>query len=258
MPNSPPGNRRQMPSVKKGMVINMQGFTKNIEVDVHDVDFNGVCRLSSLMKYIQSTAQMQLTENGMSYDELKERGVAFIISKIRLEFYSSVHAYDRLVAETFPCVSRGYSFIRCYALYRHGKVIGRAISVWALVDINKRSLVKINDFEMRLPTFKAYDMVISHLSLPDTLKNAGKYQVTYADLDQNNHVNNTKYADIFSNFLPLEGRRIDAITISYVNEAKISDELDVLMDNDGDIYYVRTLLPNGKVNAEAEIHLCEI
>ena len=66
----------------------MKGFSKDIEVDVHDVDFNGVCRLSALMQYIQSTAQMQLSENGMSYDELKARGVAFILSKIRLEFYS--------------------------------------------------------------------------------------------------------------------------------------------------------------------------
>jgi cysteinyl-tRNA synthetase len=78
--------------------IKMTGFRKNIEVDVHDVDFNGVCRLSSLMRYIQSAAQMQLTENGMSYDELRERGVAFILSKIRLEFYSAVYAYDKLVA----------------------------------------------------------------------------------------------------------------------------------------------------------------
>ncbi len=236
----------------------MQGFTKDIEVDVHDVDYNGVCRLSSLMRYIQSTAQMQLTENGMSYDELKDRGVAFIISKIRLEFYSSVHAYDRLTAETFPCVSRGYSFIRCYALYRHGKVIGRAISVWALVDINKHSLVKINDFDLKLPTFTAYDMVISHLKLPTVMKAVGKYKVTYADIDQNRHVNNTKYADIFSNFLPLNGKRIDAITVSYANEARAEDELDVFLEGDSDTYYIRTTLPDGRVNAEAEIHICAI
>ncbi len=236
----------------------MQGFTRDIEVDVHDVDYNGVCRLSSLMRYIQSTAQMQLTENGMSYDELKDKGVAFIISKIRLEFYSSVHTYDRLTAETFPCVSRGYSFIRCYALYRHGKVIGRAISVWALVDVNKHSLVKINDFDLRLPTFPAYDMVISHFKLPAIMKSVGKYKVTYGDLDQNKHVNNTKYADIFSNFLPLNGKRIDAITVSYVNEAKFSEELDVFIEGDNDTFYIRTTLPDGRINTEAEIHICDI
>lgn len=236
----------------------MQGFKRNVEVDVHDVDFNGVCRLSSLMRYIQSTAQMQLAENGMSYDELKSRGVAFILSKIRLEFYSSVYAYDRLEAETFPCISHGYSFIRCYALYKNGEVIGRAISVWALIDTENKRLVKINDFNLNLPTFEPFDMTLSHVRLPSVMQRIGSYRVTYADLDQNRHVNNTKYADIFSNFLPLEKRRIDAIVISYANEARLDEVLDVYREGEGELYYIRTVRPDGKVNSEAEIHLCDI
>ena len=136
----------------------MIGFRKQIEVDVHDVDFNGVCRVSSLMKYIQSTAQQQLTENGMSYDQLRDMNRAFIISKIRLEFNSPVYTYDRLEAETFPCVSHGYSFIRCYGLYKNGEPIGRAISVWALIDTESRSLVKVGDFDLNLATFEPWDM----------------------------------------------------------------------------------------------------
>ena len=174
----------------------MEGFRKNIEVDVHDVDFNGVCRVSSLMKYIQSAAQMQLTENGMSYDELKDMNRAFIISKIRLEFNEPVYEYDKLEALTFPCVSRGYSFLRCYALSKNGEIIGRAISVWALIDTENRSLVKVNDFELNLPTFEAWDMSLAHVRMPSVMKHAGEYTVCYADLDRNKHINNTKYADI--------------------------------------------------------------
>lgn len=236
----------------------MQGFRREIEVDVHDVDFNGVCRLSSLMRYIQSAAQMQLTENGMSYDELRERGVAFILSKIRLEFYSAVYAYDKLVAETFPCISRGYSFIRCYALYRGEEVIGRAISVWALIDTAERKLIKIDDFDLRLPTYTPFDMTISRIALPSAMKKVGEYTVTYADLDRNRHINNTSYADIFANFLPMESKRIDAITISYVNEAKQGDKLEVFSEGADSHYYIKTVLPDGKVNAEAQIRLCDI
>ena len=178
----------------------MLGFTRKVEVDVHDVDFNGVCRVSSLMRYIQSTAQMQLTENGMSYDELRARNRAFIISKIRLEFYEPVYTYDKLEALTFPCVSRGFSFLRCYGLYRDGKLIGRAISVWALIDTEKHGLVKVSDFELNLPTYDPWDISISHLRLPSAMEKVGEYTVCYADLDQNKHINNTKYADIFASF----------------------------------------------------------
>lgn len=233
----------------------MTGFRKQIEVDVHDVDFNGVCRVSSLMKYIQTTAQQQLTENGMSYDELKDMKRAFIISKIRLEFNAPVYAYDKLEAETFPCVSRGYSFLRCYGLYKNGEPIGRAISVWALIDTETRSLVKVGDFDLKLSTFEPWDMPLGRLNLPSSMQKVGEYVVSYADLDRNKHVNNTKYADIFASFIPLDKKRIDSITISYVNEAKFREKLDVFIEKSGDLYYVRTVREDGKINAEAEIHV---
>lgn len=237
----------------------MIGFKKDIEVDVHDVDFNGVCRASSLMKYIQAAAQMQLTENGMSYDNLRARDRAFILSRIRLEFYEPIYTYDKLEAHTFPCISRGYSFLRCYGLYKNGVTVGRAISIWALIDTKSRGLVKVADFDLNLPTYEPWDnLVLSHIRLPSTMKKVGTYTVAYADLDQNKHINNTKYADIFANFLPLDKKRIDTMTINYMNEAKYRDTLDVYLEEADGYFYMRTVLPDGKINAEAEIHICNI
>lgn len=237
----------------------MIGFKKDIEVDVHDVDFNGVCRASSLMKYIQAAAQMQLTENGMSYDNLKARDRAFILSRIRLEFYEPIYSYDKLVAHTFPCISRGYSFLRCYGLYKDGVTVGRAISIWALIDTKNRGLVKVSDFDLNLPTYEPWEnLALSHIKLPSSMKKVGIYTVAYSDLDQNKHINNTKYADIFANFLPLDKKRIDAMTINYMNEAKYRDTLDVYLEEVNGYFYIRTVLPDGKINAEAEIHTCAI
>ncbi len=236
----------------------MIGYTHKVTVDVHDVDYNGICRASSIMKYIQSAAQMQLTDNGLSYDELKRQGKAFILSKIKLEFLDTAESYDQLDATTFPCESRGFSFLRCYQLYKRGKTICRAASVWALIDINNHSLIKVSDFNLPLKTENPLDIAIGHIRLPSEMLDVGTYTVTYGDLDQNRHVNNTKYADIFSNFLPLDGKRIDSLTISYANEAKQGDLLRVLMTNYNGYYYIRTVRPDGKTNAEAEIHVCDI
>ena len=237
----------------------MTGFKKEIEVDVHDVDFNGVCRASSLMKYIQSAAQTQLTENGMSYDNLKAQDRAFILSRIKLEFYAPIYTYDKLEALTFPCISRGYSFLRCYGLSKGGVSVGRAVSVWALIDTKSRSLVKVADFDLKLPTYEPWDnLVLGHTKLPSAMRKVGTYTVAYADLDQNKHINNTRYADIFANFLPLDKKRIDSMTINYMNEAKYRDTLDVFLGEDNGFFYIRTLLPDGRTNSEAEIHICPI
>ncbi len=236
----------------------MQDFRTDLTVDVHDVDFNGVARASALMKYIQSAAQMQLTEHGMSYDSLKKQNKAFILSKIKLEFTESPKAYEPLTAITFPCNSRGYSFLRCYKLKRDGFTIGRAVSVWALVNTQTHGLVRVNDFDLGLETYDPLDIPLSRIVMPRELSDVGTYTVTYGDTDQNLHMNNTKYPDMYSNFLPMDKKRIESITISYLNEAKLGEVLKVLRGECNGLYYFRTVCQNGKINTECEIKLSDI
>ncbi len=236
----------------------MNYYTKNIEVDIHDVDFNGAAKTSALMRYIQSAAQSQLTDNGLSYENLKNERRAFILSKIKMEFTDTVRAYERLSASTFPCDSRGYSFLRCYSLSRGGKTIGRAVSVWALIDIDTHSLVKVADFDLRLQTYSPLDMALTRIAHPKDMVTVGTYTVEYGATDQNKHMNNTVYPDMYSNFLPLENKRIEAISISYLSEAPIGEILTVQRGYLDGTYYFRTLRSDGKINSEAEIQLCSI
>lgn len=236
----------------------MQFFKTDLKVDIHDVDFNGVAKTSALMRYIQSAAQTQLTESGMSYDNLKRNNKVFILSKIKMEFTDTVRAYEPLEAITFPSNSRGYSFIRCYKLKRDGITVGRAVSVWALVDTGSHSLIKVNDFDLGLETYDALDIPLTRIVIPKNISDVGTFTVTYGDTDQNRHMNNTRYPDMYSNFLPLENKRIESITISYLNEAPSGDVLRIQMAECDGFYYFRTLRSDGKVNTEAEIKLCNI
>ena len=235
-------------------------FRTNLIADIHDVDYNGIVRTSSLMKYIQSAAQTQLTLNGMSYDQLKERKRAFILSRIKMEFTEPVRAYEKLTAVTYPCDSRGYSFLRCYALERSGITIGRAVSMWALIDTETRALVKVNDFELGLETHEPHTLALSRFTMPTAIREVGEYTVNYGDTDQNKHMNNTRYPDMYSNFLPLESKRIRTLSINYLNEAPMGERLRVERADgiDGYTYYFRTVRKDGKVNSEAEIVLEDI
>ncbi len=236
----------------------MNFYSKEIEVDIHDVDPSGVARLSCLMRYIQGAAQSQLTDNGKSYAQLREMKRAFILSRIKLEFCESVYAYDKLTAETFPCDSRGFTFLRCYLLKKGEKTIGRAVSAWALIDTKTHALVPVKDFELGLETASPIDLALTRIAMPAELKKLGEYTVVYSDLDQNNHMNNTRYPDMYSNFLPLEDKRIDEITISYLNEAVRGERLTIEGAFENEHYYIRSIKENGKVNTEAELHITAI
>jgi acyl-ACP thioesterase len=236
----------------------MSDFRTNLFVDIHDVDYNGVAKTSALMRYIQSAAQTQLTQNGMSYEELRGMNRGFILSRIRMEISEPIKAYTPLTAVTYPCESRGYSFLRCYELLQDGRSVAKAISVWALIDTENRSLVRVNDFDLGLPTLAPNELTLGHIKMPSELVDVGGYGVHYGDVDQNHHMNNTKYPDMYSNFLPLEGKMIKSITIHYNNEAIIGEKLRVSRAKIGGDYYFRTVRADGKVNSEAKIELADI
>lgn len=236
----------------------MSEFRCNLVVDPHDVDYNGIAKASSVMRYIQSAAEAQLTEGGMSYEELRARKRAFILSRIRLEIDRPLYEFRKLTAISYPSESRGYSFFRCYRLEAEGETVAKAISVWALVDTETRGLVRVNDFELGITPLPPIDMEIGRIRLPDTLHDVGGYGVHYGDVDRNMHMNNTKYPDMYSNFLPLFGKRIRAMTVNYRNEAKIGESLRVLRAESEGLYYFRTVRSDGTVNSEAEIELCDL
>ncbi|MBR3806291.1 MAG: hypothetical protein IKJ13_05600 [Clostridia bacterium] len=236
----------------------MSAYKRNTAVNIHDVDFNGIAKTSAIMRYIQSAAQDQLTANGMSYDELKLMNRAFILARLNLEILEPLRAYTPLTALSYPTESRGYSFLRCYELLCDGRTVARAISAWALIDTKTRALVKVNDFNLGLPILKGLDLPLPRITLPSEIADVGGYGVHYGDVDQNMHMNNTKYPDMYSNYLPLVGKRISKIAISYSAEAKIGEKLRVLRANRGNIYYFKTIKSDGKTNSEAEIEIVDI
>lgn len=236
----------------------MDFYTMKNVVDIHDVDYNGISKTSSVLRYIQSAAQAQLNENGMSYDQLKESSRAFLLSRLKLEVLRPLRAFTPLTAITYPCDSYGYSFLRCYELQCDGEAVARAMAVWALIDTDTRALVRVNDFNLNLPTLPPNELVLGAMKLPSTLSDVGGWGVHYGDVDQNMHMNNTKYPDMYSHFLPLQNKMIRSIAINYSNEARIGDKLRVQRAEDGGYYYFRTLRSDGKVNSEAKIEICDI
>lgn len=236
----------------------MNDFRIKTSVNVHDVDYNGVAKASAVMSYLQSAADSQLVSNGMSYNELKGINRAFLLSRMKLEILSPLRENTPLTAITFPCESRGFSFLRCYALEADGVTVARAVSLWALIDTENRSLIKVDDFDLSLPTLPPIDLALTRIKLPEVMTDVGGYGVHYGDVDRNMHMNNTKYPDMYSNYLPLANKRIRSITINYTSEAKMGERLRVLRGEAGGLYYFRTVRGDGRINSEAEIELSNI
>jgi acyl-ACP thioesterase len=134
-------------------------------------------------------------------------------------------------------------------------VIADAFSVWALMDIRNRRLLKVNEFEFGFSGDEtlAVDLprrVHFPVSLP--VEEAGERTIRYADIDYNGHMNNTRYPDMLCDFLPnVFSKRVMGFTLSYLHEATYGHTLKVYRAETENGFLFRTVDGDGMVCLEA-------
>ena len=228
--------------------------------DTHNVisqytDADGVLRPAALLRYMQEAASNAMIADGPSYDELAERGLIFVISKITMSIYADIHANDTIEVETWATESTRASYNRAYRVLRDGMVVAEAASVWALLDTNRRRLVRVGDIDLGYREDEPLDIEVpAKLRIPEDMKLLGERRVSYSDIDRNRHMNNTAYVDMICDYVfRTEIGRVSRITVSYVSEAPFGEELKIYAASDDDTHYIRTVREDGKVNIEAEV-----
>lgn len=232
-------------------------------VNVNDADCNNILSASGIFRFMQDAANREMEEHRPSYDELIADGLAFVLCRMRMSSYAPVHVHDRITVETWACETKGIQLDRCFRILRDGTIVAEAVSAWALVGTKDRKLRRITDL---CPNYASGAML--ELDLPQRLRIPedtslalrGERIVEYADTDLNGHMNNTKYPDIMCGFLTesMKGKRVISIALSFVSEALPGDSIKYYSGTSDDIHYVRSVRPDGKTNAEAEIILEEI
>ncbi len=132
--------------------------------------------------------------------------------------------------------------------------------MWTLYNFRDKKIVRVTDMEGFVYGFDdplSLDLP-RRLSYPDgaSLALIGTHTATYADTDENGHINNTVYADILSGFVPevaSKTARIVSFYINYANECPIGDELRIYRTGEEGEWYFRTQKSDAKTNVEVKI-----
>lgn len=237
-------------------------YTEAYTVRWHDTDFNLVATPSALLTFMQETANHHLSALGAPLDEIRDtKGVGFLLSKLALQVYTPLHAYDKIDVETWVGDDHGFRFHRAFRILRDNETVAEALTVWALVRLSDHSLVRVEEFDVPFRPEALPDIKLPvRIRFPlDPLIDRGTRTVRYSDADYNEHMNNTRYPNMLCDFLPnMHGKYVSALNLSYVNEAHLGETLRGLSCRDGDAWYVRTLRENGDTNAEARIVLSDL
>ena len=233
-------------------------YEKEFEFYSTDAGANGEVRPSVILRYLQEAAVNQMKDEGPSYRDLWAQGKAFILSRINLQIYAPLYEFQRVTVQTWACSERGASFGRSYRMLRNGDVVAEAVAVWALLDVNAGTLLRVEDQPFRYGADEPLSLSPRFTMPKVPLFEAGKRQVQYEDVDCNRHLNNARYPDWLCDLIPeIHEKRVTGIQIHYVAEAPLYETLTQYWGeaDDGRSYVFEFLRADGNVNCRARVEV---
>lgn len=186
----------------------MLTYTKKYTVPYYETDANGYMKLPSLFNVALQLSGEQSHSLGISDDWLKETYnyawvvVEYEVSINRLPTFSEV-----ITMSTF---AKAYNKFFCYRDFVFYDASGAELltiqSTFVLIDITSRKVAHVVDDIVSLYQSEKIAKIIrghKYLALPEPVLEKD-YHVRFNDIDQNGHVNNSKYFDWMTDVLGYE------------------------------------------------------
>lgn len=247
-------------------------YREEYTVKSNDADIHNELRPTQLIQYMQETADHQMRDQDVDYVKMHfELRKAFVVSRMSVEVLEPIGMYDKIDAATWIIEGRAANFPRAYELAVGGKTKARAMSNWALLDIDTHRLVRNNEYDMS-PYARDEEpelMIPTKFRIPRDveLKEADRVRVGYSMIDINRHLNNAMYADMLHDRIPdVDKLCVTSINLHFQHEAPYGSEVTIRMSDfldagkidpraDRIIYFATEV--NGGANIEAVFGLKE-
>lgn len=195
-------------------------------------DRYGAWKPSAVMAVMQETAGTHSAHLGLSREQMIEQHHAvWVLTRNELEIFHHPQVGDMVTATTWPGPSRRGLYPRYHHfLAADGTLLARAVGGWTLADIHTRRMVDLPAVAAHMPDTADIERYTSY-PRPVQLVAEGEHRaaqrpVLFSDIDQNQHVNNTRCADWVCDLLAaddlggdlLKRRRIAALATNYRQE----------------------------------------
>ncbi len=199
-------------------------------------DFNGTWRMSDILLSMQEASGMHSELLGVGRDALMVKNLVWVLSRSEVVMERYPRIGETVTIETFPMNNRRWFFPRYFVFYdEQNNIIGRAGTLWVLMDFVQRKMAAPDAAIGLLPDNS--DM-IAPLGLPGNIDDVdGSIRSftrlpSYYDLDVNQHVNNTRYADWLCDAIGIDemkNRQLAHLLIHYAHEVLPGNEMNLTL-----------------------------
>ena len=214
--------------------MNNAEYTKRITVTTYDCDRHMNIKMSAVLRHMQEAGEEQLRPLGHDYSELFKKNQVFIATKAAILIHKAPVLKQEIDITTWHRGSKGVQFFRDFAFCdTDGNIVLESTSSWVLVDSRDGKILRPNAFDSNLTAqpgrVSGSDSLIKRTAAPNDMEPVGERTVRYSDIDYNQHMNNTVYADIVYDFLPDGAQeKLKSFVIGFERENKLGDTISVL------------------------------
>ena len=192
----------------------------------YDVDARGRLSVVSICNFLQDAAGCHAHALGVSVDQLRTIRLTWVLVRMRLELTRHLRWRDRLQILTWPShQERLFSHRDFLLLDEAGGDVGRCVTVWVLMDLQRWRPQRLTALPMPLPIPdrpRALSAVPNKIDVPETFVTQRQFQVGDRDLDRNGHVNNVSYIEWALETVPvsvLNTCGLEMLEINFTGEA---------------------------------------
>ena len=224
--------------------------TARFLVRAGDVDAYGELPLPALAGSLADVAGEHAAELGCGLATLLARGLGWVLVRQRLEALAPVRLGDALEIATWPSGVERLVASREFEASRGGEVVARASTGWLVFDLAARRAVRpeaVLDPALR-PRLPALAPMAPRLCVPPPGAPSRRFEVRYADIDANQHVNNGSYLGWALESVPAatwRARRAWAIEAHYLAEAVLGDAVVVRAAPEGEGGFAHAVVREG-------------
>ena len=209
-------------------------YTKTYDINYSDVDSKLRCRISSIINFICDIGTNQSEVLGDTIESLMKKNIAWVFYKYDIKIYKYPMYREKISITTDPFGFRKFYAYRNYVIKNEeGEVLGEAMAIFFLIDIEKRRAIRIPKDQYELYDISGNlkeDIKMDQVRVPDVEENVKEFEVRYRDIDSNGHVNNVNYVEWAIESVPLHVTKdftIDRVKVVFERETKYGEFIKV-------------------------------
>ena len=210
-------------------------YVQNFEITDIYVDCFGRLKPSMILFFAQEIAGKHCVELSVDYDTLEKKRLFWAVTRHKVQITRMPLRGETIRVETWPMPTTRVAYPRSIVAYdENGNECFRSISLWVLMDLDKRSMILPGKSGICVEgTLQGNELSVPGGLAAKPLSFNRERTVGFTDLDRNGHMNNTRYLEWIYDLLPGSFHKQHSIrefTVCYMSEAREAQTLTISWD----------------------------